>query len=445
MKNNIYAFILSVAVIIGLLSVTPSTVSAATGSGSISGTVTAGATPIQGVEVYAYQTATGDSSPAATTDAFGNYLLTGLSPGSYKVFSYSYWLGYSNQWYDNTTDFSAAGLVVVTAGNTAININASLTAGSEISGTVNDAAGIGIPNLSIYVYDAVDTYTCYSLTRTDADGKYTTRGVPTGSVKIIFGNYGTDDYTSIWYNNKAEWATATPIGISAPHAMQDINAVLGKGGGISGKITDASGSPIPDTYVMVYDADGNCSTINSCNTSVQTDAAGNYSYKGLRTGTYKIEFSNWPIYSNGLYRNAFNLNTATIVSVTAPDTTTSINAILFQRGASNCTAKLEQRDSVYYLNVPVIKYENSGTATFYNAELKLVPSSNNGVMFRITSNTGLITDTLPYSNCQPSTLSLSGSSYTLHLTNIDLNGSYYWADLNYLENVFFLLTDFGTR
>lgn len=445
MRNNIPGLILFVTVIFGVLPGAPFCVSAATGLGSISGTVAAGAAPIQGVEVSAYQTDTGDSSPAAATDAFGNYLLTGLSSGSYKVFFNSYWLGYSNQWYGNTTDFSAAGLVVVTAGNTAININASLTAGSEISGTVNDAAGIGIPNLSIYVYDAVDTYTCYSLAATDAAGKYTAKGVPTGSVKLIFGNYGTDNYTSNWYNNKAEWTTATPLAVSAPYATQEINAVLGKGGGISGKITDATGSPIQYTYVMVYDADGNCSTINNCNTSVYTDAAGNYSYKGLKTGTYKLEFSNWPIYSNNLYSNAFNLNTATTVSVTAPDTTTGINTVLFKRGASNCTAKLEQRDGIYYLNVPVVEYEHSGITTFYHAELKLVPSSNNGVMFRVTSNTGLITDTLPYSNCQTSTLSLSGSSYTLHLTNIDLNGSYYWADLNYLENVFFLLTDFGTR
>lgn len=445
MRYYIFKLILSLAVAFAVLPGAPLTVSASSNLGNISGAVTDGAAPVQGVEVYAYETATGDSSTAAVTDVLGNYLLTGLTPGSYKVFFNSYWLRYSNQWYGNTTDLSAAALLVVLAGNTTANINAALTAGSGISGAVNDNTGIGIQNISVYVYDAENPYICYSITRTDADGKYTAKGVPTSRAKVIFGNYGTDDYTSNWYNDKTEWATATHLEVSAPNATQEVNAVLTTGGGISGKITDASGNPVPNTTVMIYAADNNCSTINNCSTSVRTDVSGNYSYKGLRTGTYKLEFSNWPTYSNGFYSNGLNLNTATTVVVTATDTTTDINTTLFKRGASNCTATLKQRDNTYYLNMPVLKYENSGTKTFYHAELKFNSLTDARTIARVTSNTGLLTDTLPYFDCQPSLLYLSGSGLNLHITNIEFNNAYYWADLTYLESAFFLLTDFGPR
>jgi uncharacterized surface anchored protein len=61
---------------------------------------------------------------------------------------------YALQWYNNKTDFSAADLVAVTAGETKPDINAHLARYGGMSGRVTDeATGNPIAGASIHVYD----------------------------------------------------------------------------------------------------------------------------------------------------------------------------------------------------------------------------------------------------------------------------------------------------
>ena len=111
---------------IAILCLTAQVASAA--SGTISGTVIDAITtiPIQNANVRVYDSS-GNSFGFTTTDSNGNYSITGLAAGSYRVrFSVA---GYVTQY-----DYASVNSGVTTVVNAAMQ-----TGGGTISGTVTDA------------------------------------------------------------------------------------------------------------------------------------------------------------------------------------------------------------------------------------------------------------------------------------------------------------------
>ncbi|HZX48573.1 MAG TPA: carboxypeptidase-like regulatory domain-containing protein [Nitrospirota bacterium] len=94
-------------------------------------------------------------------------------------------------------------------------------------------------------------------------------------------------------------------------------------GSISGRVTDSGGAGIQNVWVYVYDT--NWVWISSAS----TDANGNYTVMGIPTGSYKVEFSGSYVgYVNEWYNNKPDFGNADFVSVTAPNTTAGIDAVL---------------------------------------------------------------------------------------------------------------------
>ncbi len=97
----------------------------------ISGTLTGpdGLTPLGGIRVTAHpQDGTNwgwRELAQAVTDTNGNYVIGGLSAGSYRVEFGSD--DYATEFYDNALDLDSATDIILVAGETAANINASLT------------------------------------------------------------------------------------------------------------------------------------------------------------------------------------------------------------------------------------------------------------------------------------------------------------------------------
>ena len=63
---------------------------------------------------------------------------------------------------------------------------------------------------------------------TDASGQYTIYWVPAGNVKLYF-NAGLTGYSSEWYNDKADFATADLLALTAGQNVTGINAQLRPG------------------------------------------------------------------------------------------------------------------------------------------------------------------------------------------------------------------------
>jgi hypothetical protein len=201
----------------------PAAASAAPLTGSISGTVTAasGGAALKGIEVCADRVG-GEGEACTLTSASGEYLISGLVPGSYKV---EFWphgggLNYTTQYYDDQPTFSAAETVFVTAGATVPNVNAQLHEGGRIAGTVTDAAShAGLGEILVCALESISEEGVCALT--GAGGQYTIAGLPSGSYEVVFlpdfeekGLPGA--YINQYYNNKPSFATANLVSVTAP-------------------------------------------------------------------------------------------------------------------------------------------------------------------------------------------------------------------------------------
>lgn len=102
--------------------------------------------------------------------------------------------------------------------------------------------------------------------------------------------------------------------------MTGIDFELGAGGAISGTVyDDVTNAPIAHAFVMLHGPN-----VTARNAGVRTDAHGNYTIGGLPSGQYRV-FAMAPNYVGEYYDDASTPQTATLVTVAAPATTTGID------------------------------------------------------------------------------------------------------------------------
>ncbi len=286
-----------------------------TGSASISGAVTApGGAPLNLVLVTAY-TIYGDRGGYAYTNASGNYTINGLIGGAY-ILKFEGTGIYATEWNNNQSSpiAAAATPINVPEGGAISGINAELNEGARFSGTVTGSGSSGLGSVRVNVYDAAEQLVAGAYT--DGSGNYTTApGLPNGAYRIQFDDAG--GFLGEWYNDKPSFATATPLNVTAPGVRSGINAVLARGGAISGRVTDAGGSPLSGIYVTASGSQGYGYSL--------TDGSGNYTINGLRSGNYEVRAASLSDSTNlvGSRRAA---------TVIAPDTTPGINLTMTPGG-----------------------------------------------------------------------------------------------------------------
>jgi acyl-coenzyme A thioesterase PaaI-like protein len=196
--------------------------------------------------------------------------------------------------------------------------------GNSISGRVTDSQGTGMPDVAVEVYDSCDSWWWWeyvSYAYTDADGYYTVMDIPTGSYLVYFwaGDIG---YISEFYNDKSDCASVDTVPVTLTPTTY-IDAVLTLGGSISGTVTDSQGNPIAYVEVDVYDTSGNWVSYTP-----YTLLDGTYTVTGIPTGSYKVEFFDYNTFIDIWYNQKIDFDSADIVPVTEPNTTTGIDAVL---------------------------------------------------------------------------------------------------------------------
>ena len=296
-------------------------------TGQITGVVTAADTslPLQFAYATAY-TPDGGYIDSTFTGSNGQYTLTDLEPGDYKV-EFSYYGGnYVPEWYDDRPDLYTADLVTVADGMLTPGINAILEVGGEITGTVTaEDTGLPLENISVYAYTLDGAYLTSGYT--DANGKYSIGQLGSGSYHIQFIQYGTGaSYISQWYNNQPDQDSADPVAVTPPNVTPDIDAVLQKGGGITGAVTvESSGDPLQDVNVILYNLAGDYLD------STSVDASGLYTFTMLASGVYYVQFNPYgdsEQYLEEYYDDQPDLLSADPVTVTAPAVVSGIDASL---------------------------------------------------------------------------------------------------------------------
>ena len=277
-----------------------------TRTGRIAGQVTSSAdgVPLATVEVIAYGppeelvNSCGDpqfytlSMGRDFTDGNGNYEITGLPPGTYRL---EFYTDNSQSSAYTRRHFGKSQSPVAVISDSVTTVNAALTLGAQISGQVTgEDTGSGLNNVYVYLYRQISLstgqvgYSYQGYIETDTEGNYTSRGLSPGTYFVDFdpSYYGkSNKYVEEYYNDKLKIANADPIVLAASQAISNINAVLAIGGQITGVVTsEQSGKKLSGILVNAYG-------INNFGRNYSySDVSGVYTITGLTTDSYRVQF-----------------------------------------------------------------------------------------------------------------------------------------------------------
>ena len=283
--------------------------------GEITGTVTDGFTKkaLAGALVCVTPSV---GAGCATTNASGEYAITGLGTGEYTVkFSAA---TYASQYYNGKASASEATPISVKAGSPQSGINATLAPSGEITGKVTDSSTAkAIAGAKVCAAGAAGE----ACVLTGESGEYAITGLDTGEYTVKF---LASTYVPQYYAGKTHPSEATLVAIKAGGTASAINASLQVGGRITGTVTDASTKKaISGASVCASPSGGlGCTT---------TNANGEYSITGLASGEYTVKFSA-STYASQNYNNQPIGAKPTPVVVTAGATRSAINAALQPSG-----------------------------------------------------------------------------------------------------------------
>ncbi len=335
-----------VACLIGLGGMLPVAAAAAT-PGNIGGTVTdasaSGHPGIEGARVCATLTTAPKPEPVCETAlSDGQYTVAGLVAGHYEVeftgqvCREACTLEYVKQVYS----------VEVESGQTA-KVNAELL---EIAGKISGQVTAGGSPL-----EGIDV--CASGTRsggcaqTDSDGEYTIEHIMPGSYEVSFRPHDTceiicqpsSNYISQYWNAEPNFEAADAVVVKESATAGGVDAELLAGGHISGKVSTASIYPEPVANLVV------CAVSTAVNKHGErigmeaeeresvcalTNAAGEYTIPALASGGYEVEFKGELCVKESLGVKCTHpyvgLIFQGVVSVTAPGTTSGIDAALLE-------------------------------------------------------------------------------------------------------------------
>lgn len=251
------------------------------GTATISGAVTDGGGPLEGITVRAYESATGVVGGEAHTETGGVYTVTGLDTGVvYKVLFVDENGTYAMEWYADAADFSAAS--PVTGSDTGI--DAQLEPGVTITGTVRaEGSGIPVPCRELYTHDPTADVALLIDATTDTQGEYVLRGLRNGAGYKI--SFHTGPYTDpVFYNARDSWANADVV--NAPATGIDATVPYVPGATVTGHVTDSLGVPLAGIRVNAY------GTSPYAVEGTVTDPSGDYILDELvESSTYNVLFT----------------------------------------------------------------------------------------------------------------------------------------------------------
>lgn len=217
------------------------------------------------------------------TNANGEYTITGLASGTYRIHYIPNSPGQSSGYALGTS-----GMITVTAPHTKSGVNISLIPGGSITGQVTGSdTGAALPSVWVYIEgNNVPLGWGYEIRHLDGAQNYQFAGLPPGTYRVYaVDRVGQSKYIPEYYNNQATASSATLITVSASHTISNVNFVLEPGAQISGTVSDEWGWPIEYIRVQVLDLQGRVVA------SATTNWDGRYlTGPGLVAGDYRVRF-----------------------------------------------------------------------------------------------------------------------------------------------------------
>jgi hypothetical protein len=312
----------------------------------IGGTVTGpGSAPVAGICVY-------DSGnfPSAKTAADGSYSIQRLYPG-FNYLSFAGGCGshgsYAPQYYPGQSNPAATVPVQVSAGQIKTGVNANLSPGGTVTGTVTNTASLALtglcaavfppsalePNNQNFFIPVTDLWPYISTARTHA-GAYRIRNLAPGLYYAIFGPCASGTrYPIQWFNRQGAFGRASLVWVAAGTVTAGINAVLPLSGTISGTVTNAAGRQLTGICVFAYNVAGQ----DWMSLRQVTSRRGRYRVTDLAPGRYRVLFGPCLFHNaktvTQWYPAAADISQARPVLVRSGRDTGGINAVLRNGGS----------------------------------------------------------------------------------------------------------------
>lgn len=310
---------------------------AGAGTAKIKGMVTEAKAPkaaIPEAEV-AVRTPSGEFVAFAKANTSGEYTVSALAVGSYKVqFLAPEGSPLAGQYYNGKTTLGEADPVsIVTAGQVETGINAELHEGGKISGTVKNGSHEGLEKIAVTAYPAAGGEEfAGGFASTGRNGEYVITGLPSGSYEVEFApapGSGLDFAPQFW-EERSSFSTANTVPVTEGATTAEINATLQPGGEISGRVVDAvTHAPVEDVSVFAEDVGEELFSALAV-----TNANGEYEITGLAGGSYRVEFSGESEggieYAPQYYNGESSLASANLIEVRPGSPLSGINASLVQ-------------------------------------------------------------------------------------------------------------------
>jgi hypothetical protein len=261
----------------------------------------------------------------------GQYRAGGLPPGQY-ILQYSDCRRrpspqFGPQWYSRRTTAGTATPVTVKAGQPTTGIDAMLSAGAKISGTVNGPTGKPVGRICVKAQDPAAL--AFSEAKTDGQGHYSMSGLGTGRYSLSFSPCG---------RHAANLGSVSVQSQVIAPRTTTVDARLKEGGSISGVVLDGSDGSAPEALSCVTAIP---TDPHSSQQTANVDLKGRYFLRGLAPGTYRVYFSDIHCYYVGFadtldapqwYRAKPTESEASQVTVSAGHVTKAIDAKLVPSG-----------------------------------------------------------------------------------------------------------------
>ncbi|HZO06214.1 MAG TPA: carboxypeptidase regulatory-like domain-containing protein [Solirubrobacterales bacterium] len=236
--------------------------------------------PLEGVQVCTTDLVRpGGLIECVETDADGEYQLTGLRSGSYRVTFSTPWssVEYATRYYDEKAFEDEADELQLTAGESAT-ADATMSPAGAIEGTVT---GEGEPLEWAWVCAYTLAGDKLGCAPTDEDGHYRYGGLPAGSYVLEVEGYG---FMPEFSGDASTFEEATPVTVLAGETTP-FDADLSAPPGIEGTVTAAaSGEPLESVRVCAVP------DFESTTSCVYTWEDGSYKIENLGTDSYTVSF-----------------------------------------------------------------------------------------------------------------------------------------------------------
>lgn len=269
---------------------------AVTSGATISGTVTFVGSGDKTIYVRAWRQDSGGLFQASPNSVTGQYSITGLPAGTYKLQFDTSGTNFAPQWWKSgsggANSVTSASATVITLGATAVSTgkDATIRIGASMSGTVS-SGGVALPGIQVQAVNIQSPYVQGAVfsAATNDFGEYRLQGLPPGSYKIEFQPNFSSPYVSQFWGGASTFSQATTISFTSGQALTGKNVSLVLGGTISGKaMLNGRTSPLQGIIVNLVPA---TSPQSGDSGYAETRADGTFSIVGIRPGKYKILFN----------------------------------------------------------------------------------------------------------------------------------------------------------